>query len=311
MEMVRTKPLVEGALLAALVALLGLLSFYTGFGWLQPIPVLFAYLHNGARNAFLVAVVGAGLLALWIGPVSAVATFGFVTALGLAPGWSLRRGAAAGVTIGTMALALICSSALAALAILLIWHSNLWVQLWAALHELIDAHSTQFRWGTGMSPAQFEALLLQLAPAAVMFAALVQAGAVYILSVAVLRRLGHPLPQLPAFAAWRAPRWLIWPFAVAITARLVLSQKVPEAIAVNLTLALTAVYSVAGLALAYGWLRRRGMARRTVVVVLLGGIGLCDALAVGAFPAVLGVVASLYDDGSGAADSGGDEGESA
>lgn len=294
MEPARTKPLVEGALLAALVALLGLLSFYIGIGWLQPIPVLLASVRNGTRNAVLVTVVGVGLMGLWIGPLPALAALAFIAALGLVPGWALRRAATAGGTIAAMTLALLVSGFIGAMAALLVWHTNLWMETWAAFTTFLKAHAAQVRQLAGMSPQEVASLLLQAAPVLAASVAALQAGGVYFLSAAVLGRLGHPLPRLSPFATWRGPRWLVWLYLCALAGLLLAGgDKVTGTLALNLSMALGLVYTVMGGAAAYGWLRSRGVRRDTAAVAVVGGVGLLDALGLGVAPTALGVLASF------------------
>lgn len=305
MEPGRTKPLVEGALLAALVVLLGLLSFYTGFGWLLPIPGLLAYVRNGRRNAVLVTVVGSCLLGLWIGPVGAVGSLFFIAALGLVPGWMLERRAGAGATIVAMALALLISAVLGAAATTAVWHANQWAQTWAAMVSFLRAHAAEVRRYTAMSPSQVEGLLLRLVPTVAGGAALLQAAGVYLLSAVALGRLGHALPALPPFAHWRAPRAVAFLYLLALVADLLVGgRQVMGAVFLNVALALGFVFAITGCAVGYGWLRGRGVARDWAALGVVGGAGLLGLLGLGVAPAAVGVYASLRGPGGAGPDPG-------
>ncbi len=294
MESVRIKPLVEGALLAALVALLGLLSFYIGFGWLLPIPVFLAYVRNGARNCALVAVVGAALLALWIGPLPALASFVFTIALGLIPGWVIHREATASVAIAAMSVALILATGLGALTAILVWHTNIWAQAWTSLTGFLDAHARQVEAISSLSPQEMALLFLRVAPVLGVSVAVLQSAGVYLFSCAALGRLGHPIPSLPPFAEWRVPPAAAWVYAVVL-AGLFLGRgnRVADVVALNLSMAVGTMYTVTGGAVIYGWLRRRGVGRDLAAVTVVGGVGLLDAFGFGVGPAALGLLASL------------------
>lgn len=284
----------EGALLAALVALLGVLSFYTGFGWLQPIPVLLASVRHGPRNGLLVTVVGSGLLALWIGPVAAVGSLAFVAALGLVPGFVLVRFRSAMGAVAAMTLALLLSGLLGAAAALLLWHTNLWLEAWRNAQRFLQQHAAEIRTLAGMTPQQLGALVLRALPVMAAVAAAVQACGVYLLSAAVLRRLGYRLPGLEP-RTWRAPRWVLGVYAVA-SVTLLLGRTGPHivgTVALNLYLGLGLVYTLVGGAAAYGWLRAQGLGRPQAAVAVVGGFGLMELIGLAAAPPVIGVLASL------------------
>lgn len=296
MDAVRTRPLVEGALLAALTALLGLLAFYTGLGWVQPMPVLLAYMRHGARTATLVCIVSAAVLGLWIGPISAVASLGFVIVLGLVPGWTVRRGAGPAITIATMTLGVIVLTLIGAGATMLIWHDNVWADLWSGIHRFLYGH-TQLLRQSGLDPATAERSIAMLLPVAGLCAAVAESVGVYALSSSVLTRLGQPLPPVPPFAAWRAPRWLIWFYVaslLAVAAGSHIEVKGVQTIAWNLLAAVGIVYSVVGVAFAYGWFRSRGLTRGRAIALAAGGAWILSALGLSlALPAV-GVFASHW-----------------
>ena len=296
MDAVETRPIVEGALLAALTALLGLLAFYSGMGLVQPLPVLLAYMRHGFRTAALVAVVSAAVLSLWIGPVGAVAGLGFVAALGLAPGWALRRGAGPAGTICCMTAAVILLAALGAGATMLVWHDNLWADLWGGIHRFLGSHAQLLR-QAGLDPATAERSITMVLPAAGLTAAVAESALVYGLSTAVLSRLGQPLPPVPPFASWRAPRWIIWFYlaamaAVALSARM--GDRGVQAVALNLLAAVGILYSIVGLAFAYGWLRSRGIHRGRAIVFAACGAWTLSAVGLGLVLPAVGVFASHW-----------------
>lgn len=296
MDAVQTRSVVEGALLAALTALLGLLSFYTGLGWIQPMPVLLAYIRHGFRTAALVCVVSAGVLGLWIGPIGAIAAFGFVVALGLVPGWALRRGSGPVFTLAAMTVAVIALTLVGAGATILLWHDNLWADLWSGIHRFLYAHADLLR-QSGLDPATAERSIAQMLPVTGLVAAVAESAVVYVLSSAVLARLGQPLPTLPPFTEWRAPRWLIWIYIAALVAAAAASRfgnKGVEAVAWNLLAAAGIVYSIVAVAFAYGLLKGRGLSRGRAILFTVCAAWTLSAVGMGvALPAV-GVFATHW-----------------
>jgi len=204
MPSLRARPIVEGALLAALAALLGLASFYTGFGWPLAIPVLLAARRHGARSAALVTVVASGLLVLWLGPLAGLAAFGFLVANGLTGGWALRRGWGAAACVGLMALAFLAVTAAGMGAADLLWHSNFWGQAWRSFANEVTTHAALFA-PAGVTPQQLLSAVRTLLPVAAIVMAVGQAAGVYLLAAGVMGRLGEGLPAVPPFAQWRLP----------------------------------------------------------------------------------------------------------
>ena len=289
MQSVRARPMVEGALLAALTALLGLLAFYTGLGLLQPLPVLLAYIRHGGRLASLVAIVAAGVLALWAGPLAAVGSLGFVVAVGLLPGWALRRGAGLPLTITAMTIGLLALTALGLLGSEVLWHTNVWGQAWQQLSSFMDAHQALLA-TAGLTAATALGMVRTMLPVAALLGATGESLAVYLLAAVVFARLGHPLPRLLPFARWRLPPLTAWGVLVALGVLLVgerSGHKVLVPIALNPLLLAALAYAVVGLAISYGWLRRRGLGRGPAAVLLgvatwlLSAFGLSLALPLG------------------------------
>jgi uncharacterized protein YybS (DUF2232 family) len=296
MPAARARPVVEGALLAALTALLGLLAFYTGFGWLQPIPILVAYQRHGGRIAVLALCVAVAVLALWTGPLAAAGSLGFVLALGVAPGWALRRGVGAGGVVAVMTAALLAVGALGYAAATWLWHQDLWGQAWKGLHTLLATRSPELR-QLGLDPGTVEHLVRVLLPVALVLAAGAEAAGVYALSGSVLARLGHPLPSLPPFALWRAPRWLLAVYAGSLLLALLGERRhdqVMAALAWNLLAAGAVAYTVVGLAVTYGWLRGRGWPRARAAVGTAAAAWLLSAVGLGAALPALGLAASHW-----------------
>ena len=292
-QAVRTKSLLEGALLAALVALLGLVSFAAGQFWLLAIPILLAYLRNGGRNAVMVTGVGSFLLLLWGGPFVGLSTLGFGAALGLTPGWAIRRGAGAAWTVVLMGAAFLAVTVLGALGAIVVLHYNFWAQQWTAVTHSLRAHPGLLKTLLRLTPEAGIALLRNAIPVLATAVALGQAAGAYVIAALVLSRLHAPLPTVAPFADWRAPRWLFWVYMLAFAVYLRAhgkGEQVLPAAALNLLMGLGLVYTVTGLATAYGWLRRRGLPRaRSALIVALG------AALLGVVIPILGMLASLMD----------------
>jgi uncharacterized protein YybS (DUF2232 family) len=279
-DSVRTRDTVEGALLAALAALLGLLAFYTGFGLVLPLPVLLAYRRLGGRSAVLVALVASGVLALWVGPLAAVGNLGFIAAQGLVPGWTLRRGWGFAGTVAVMAAALVAVGVLGLLGTDVLFHTNAWAQGMLQLAGFLRRHAALLR-SAGLTPDGMLALARRLIPVAAAGGALAESVVVYLFAAPILGRLGTSLPPPAPFREWRMPAWTAWATLLCLVALAVgthLRSGVLVALAVNLLLLAGVGYAITALSFVYGWLRSRGLPRGRSAVLLAGGAWLLGAL---------------------------------
>lgn len=290
-----TRALVEGALLAAVAAVLLLVVGYVPLGgflvFLAPTPVVVAVVRHGLRLGVLVALTTALLLIGFLGPLPAAMVGVFLAGIGLPLGIGVRRGSAPQTTIALTAAGFAAVFAVSIGASLLLMGIN-------PLHELLRAYQESVRLGQDLMArlglpeaareqqrAMWEAtleLLRRLLPAVVVSSAFAGAFFTYLGAGAVLGRLGHAVPELPPFARWRLPAWASWAFLAAVLADAALARaglaawRPPLG---NVIFLLSLAFFVHGLATAYYFLRRWGLGRRAAVAVLvLGSLNLQAAL---------------------------------
>lgn len=247
------------ALAAVYVPLLGfVLTFFL------PAPVAVVAVRHGAGAAFLSVAATAVLLALFLGPVQALAVVVVFAFLGLAFGFSLRRGWDAGRTILLGALAVAVTLALSVLLSRLVFHEDV-------LAMLLDAVESSARrlaaWNlpTARQTAEMlKAMMRQLKEQPLLFIAPVGASMVVLSAIyyAALRplfqRLGIAVPRLSSFATWTVPRGVAWAW-LAVMALLLLSQRPGfgwlAPVAQNLSYAAVFVFMTVGASVAYFFLR--------------------------------------------------------
>lgn len=308
MGVVRTRALVEGALLAALAAVLGLLSFYVGLGFIQPIPIAVAALRNGGRTALLAAVVGAGLLALWVGPLAAAGTLGYDLSLGLTAGWLTARTRSFTIVFLGMVFGLLCTAVVGYFATLLIWHENLLALQRHALDSMVATMESVLRTTSGAPAAaalgqRLEQVVPALLPLGVLTWAVISAAAAYVITDAVGTRLGSGLLPIPPFARWRVPGFVAWIYAAVIALLLLVPIAMVREGALDAALGLGMVYGTVGLSLGYGLLRQRLRTGRIQAIgALVIGVLVLTALRLTEVLVLAGLVASVWDGLDGRAD---------
>jgi uncharacterized protein YybS (DUF2232 family) len=233
-----TRGLTEGAIQAALVAVLALLTRYVPLAvlattFLMPLPLMVLTIRHGVRPAVLAAVVSgvvAGMLSgdllTGVGILVAVAPFGIMV------GWGTRRGWSGPAIVGVAVLvsgASLVVNGLLLLAFLGINPVQQYGEMVLTMRQQMDTAASLYgRLGLGQEAAESYRrtmlAVLDLMPRLVLFgfvATAVTTGWLnYEIARPILRRVGHPLPALPPASTWRLPGFALWllPLAWLISA---------------------------------------------------------------------------------------------
>lgn len=283
----RARPLVEGALLAALATVLVWITAYVPLGaylaFLIPTPVTVAVVRHGLRTGLLTALAAALLLLALLGPLSALGAGVTLAGIGLPLGAGIRARWPAGVTVVATAAGFLAVAGVTVGLALLMGGIN-------PLTEILRAYEQSGQWSRQLAerlgmPRQAVEQQAQLWQAVVQTLRLVLPAALAVGSVAwslltylgasaVLVRLGHAVPPLPPFARWQLPAWTAWAFLALQLLAVGARGRVPEVaerVLANLAFALAMAFLVHGLATAYFFLSRWGVRRGVAIAVLVMG----------------------------------------
>lgn len=277
-----TRSLAEGALLAALAAILAVAGVYLPLlgplamlAW--PVPVVLAQLRHGMRLSLLTVVVTGLMLASLLGPLLAVGVTLTLGPLGIALGEALRRRLAPWTTLGIGALAALGAQLAGfALALVVMGHNPLAayrelyaeaLQMTAALYRRVGLDAE-----TLVEPfrEQIDVMLGVMLPATLVTASVMTCGFNYGVTVAVLRRLGYTVEPFPPFAGWQLPAYtpLLYLAAAALVYLDGGRQTVLYAVGANVSMVVQLVFLIMGMAVAYWWLSRYNLSRVFKVVLL-------------------------------------------
>lgn len=225
----RVASLAEGALMAALAAVLVLSGYFipplqllTNIIWTVPIVVL--VVRQNLRLGLMATFSAGVIIALFTGPVNTILLFVQFAALGLVYGYLFKIKAGAGrmITIGAVVslLSLLLSLALT-FKLTGMPAGGLIQQLEGTVNYAMDfyrrAGILDHLAGQGLTPEQIQASLQQmlnlmklLLPGILMTASLLAAFINYLVAEKVLRRLGLLTAGLPPFRFWQLPWYTIW-----------------------------------------------------------------------------------------------------
>ncbi len=296
-----TKALTEGAVMAALTAVLALAGIYMPLlGMLAALvwtlPVVAICLRHGMKAGVL-AMAAAGLIILMAAsPITALTMVIPCAGPALLLGEALRKGWPTGRTVFlTTVMTALCTLLSAGLAALLTgispWED--WLMLKDSLRQGFETamplyESMGMLKQLGVTSQQFAAqieaslnLLEYLLPAVLLLSALLSAGVNYILAHKIFSRLKIKLPPLGHFYQYRQPWWQIWIFIAAFAVTMFAPQLFPgqpriAQAAGNLMLFYCILFFLQGLAVLAFYSRKlsRGVGillRAFLIVVLLSG----------------------------------------
>ncbi|MGH2347983.1 MAG: YybS family protein [bacterium] len=260
--------LTEGAILAALVALLAVAARYIpvlglAAGFVCPLPLSALVIRHGLRTGILAAFVAAAIGGIIAGPLVgggillAFAPLGITLGVGTARGWSAGRIVLVGSIIATVGI-------LANLGVTLaVGGVNPFVVMIDSMRQSQQA-VTQFYQGLGIPREQIEQaagqvrrmidLMPRLIPLAVLTGGVMAAYLNMVIGRSVLGRFGYRLPQLPPMLTWEVPPLLMWLFVLGfiLMAWGGLVSSALETAGINLTLLVQLAFILQGLIV--GWI---------------------------------------------------------
>ncbi|MBS3975971.1 MAG: YybS family protein [Syntrophomonadaceae bacterium] len=224
--------MVEGALMAALTAVLALigllvppLMLITSLIWTIPIVVLIV--RRDFKTGVMATIVAAFLVTLVVGPVRAFFLILQFGGLGLVYGYLFKVRVSSGNALLGGALVAAASTALATGLSFLIMGGS-FANLEAASRETANAMIEAYRKAGvlenmtqgEMTPEELADAMVKmmtvLLPGALVIGGVFSAFINFILSRAVVKRLGLYSPYLPPFRRWQLPWYMVWGFIAGL-----------------------------------------------------------------------------------------------
>lgn len=233
------KPLVEGALAAALAAILALVGLYvpilSGLAtliWTVPITILIV--RYSLREGLLAIVVAAILVVLLSNPFTAVFYVLQFAPVGIFFGLAFQRRLAVGGTVlGGMAISIISTAAVTLLSFQAIGLNlnDIDQQLAGTLDSMLqfyqrsgilELYAAQGITEQDLREATMQMFLLfkRLFPGILAFGAAASASVSYLITHLIARRLLIPIRSIPPFREWQMPWYLTWGVVLGFAALL-------------------------------------------------------------------------------------------
>ncbi|HEY8345819.1 MAG TPA: DUF2232 domain-containing protein [Symbiobacteriaceae bacterium] len=289
--------LVFGGLMAALAVVCALVPFLSVF---MPIPLTMAYMRYGGRIATMAGIVAVLFCALFFGPIQA---FLLLVPAGILPGLAFGFGFSRKlrpITISLIAVAVFFASFgldyVVTRALVLGGQDPIAAMLEAPeVQRLLDtylgAYEQRLRDLQPTTEAQQQAVeralsqmteirenIVEVAwilmPSSLFLAGVVTTWFNYLLCRWILPRFGFEIPAPTPFGDLRLPLWLTWVLVAALFGASFVGDSLLNAplwarAIINLANPLLYIFGVAGMAVAYGFLRRKGLDKPVAVLLTL------------------------------------------
>lgn len=225
----RLSALVEGALLAALTAMLALLgilipplSMVTSLVWTLPIVVVIV--RRDFKTGLMATAVAGFLVFLFTGPVRAFLLFTQFGGLGLVYGYIFKRKISAGWAVFGGGLVSVISAFLTiffSTLLLGVDYSQWGVEISASIKPTLEMYERlgllEKMADQGITKEMLRQNLQQMArvlgillPGIITVAAVFSAFINYLLARILLKKLRISIPPLPPFRQWRLPWYTVW-----------------------------------------------------------------------------------------------------
>lgn len=291
--------LVFGGLMAALVVVLALIP---GLAFLMPIPLVLVFMRHGGRPAVLAAVVAILLTMSFRGVVNGILAIPSGVLPGMIFGYGFRRNWKP-LTIGLSAVAVFFVGFAISYVVMRVAlfdgrdpiemavQEPTFARAWSMVVDSME-QTTLGQQPTSPTPEQEKSaqdvrkllgemrsnpagVYWSLLPAVIFIGGAVSTWFNWLLFRWTLPRFGHKIPQPTPFEQFTLPLWLVWVYGIlSFAAPLVMGPSMIEAswvakLLMNLVSPLGLIFSLAGVAVAYGFLVRRQSVKPGVAAVII------------------------------------------
>lgn len=304
MSQTRVKPMVESGILSAVAILFAIISAYVPVlgafvNIIWPVPLVLLGVRHGYKWSIMATVVSGIITALLLHPLHAVSVVVGYSLTGITLGLCIRLGLGSLKTMVFGSLAsLVSKAAVIAIGMLLLGTNPLHIQdesMTQALEQMMSIYRSfgmQEEELVKMSEMMKSMLDIMkvILPAGFAVAAVFETWLNFVVSRAVLKKLGHHFTPFLAFKYWSVPYSTIYVWAISSGLTLLANMykyELASKVLLNIQLLATVVLIAQGLALFYFLAEKYNLSRfvrnAILVLVLTNGLFTQAVVFAGAF----------------------------
>jgi uncharacterized protein YybS (DUF2232 family) len=234
MKKLKTKTVVEGALLLGILVVLVLLTIFTPLGLvtfiLLPTPIIFAVIRHNIKVGIMIAFLSAILLVIvGVDPYTSLVNSIFSSLIGLTLGYSFAKNIKPNFTfLLTSVATLISLVSIFFLASTFLEFDLLEEMIEIQLSSLEIAQSILEQSGSDINNLDFPIMskseLVYILPALLILGSMFYSYLAFIATGKVLRKFKVQIKELPPFSHWKFGYWLLWTYVSAQLLPLIFPQ---------------------------------------------------------------------------------------
>lgn len=286
---ITVRALTEGALMAALAALLGVIGIYVPFlalltNLFWAIPIILVIMRQGMRMGIMSLVVAGALISLLAGPVQGLLLIVNLGGMALAYGYCFKKRLSPlrALLIGTVMAALSTAATIALSAVVANLPLNQWMSdIKQALDEVFKMYKQmgvlEKILPKGMTAEQYKAEIIRLMevllPGLFIAASMMMALVNYLIARKILLRLKYEIPEMPAFRDWHFPWYVVWGVIIGLGSWLLgrhLENQALTLIGQNILYIYSFLLLISGLSVAVYFWKHYGLAPSMKALAIIG-----------------------------------------
>ncbi|MDI3533942.1 MAG: hypothetical protein PWQ82_307 [Thermosediminibacterales bacterium] len=284
-ESIKTRSLVEGALLSAVTIILSIASLYIpvlgvfiSFFW--PVPIILLGIRHGLKISILATVVSGLVVAMLAEPVQAFTVILGFGLIGVTLGYALRKDFSPGKTLFVGSIASLISKVILVGITLAILNINPITQQVDLMKEAID-HAVKLYSSMGIDADRLETFkksFNQMAdmigiviPGLFVMASVLDTFLNYTIARLVLNRLGQKIENFPPLKYWQMPTYTVALFLTGIILMMfynIYKIDILRFLGVNLQMVFSFVFIIQGLALLSYFLNKFRVSKVFRVIII-------------------------------------------
>lgn len=290
-KIVSPRSLTEGALMAAITAIIALvgtfLPFINIFSFLIiAVPIIIVIIRNNLTTGVISSIVATLLVAVLAGPLIAFFFYLQFMPLAITYGYLLKNKYSAGKILAIGTFVAVISSILIMLFSMAISQMDLEQQK-QALFETVDRtigiyedHGVleQFE-QQGVNKEELRTMLtdmvsffIKVFPAIFIIGSVFTAGTHFIMARIILRRFGHEVPHIPPFSQWHLPWYVVWGLIAGWAGFLVgdiYGQEVLRVLGQNILITYGVILFILGLSVVAFYFKKLKLSGLTRMLIIL------------------------------------------
>ena len=285
MRQTRVRSMVEGGLLAAIAIIFAVISVYLPVigpfvNLLWPVPIILLGVRHGYKWSIMATVVAGIIIAMLVHPLQAVSVVVGFGLIGIVLGYAFRMEFSPTKTLLWGSVASLLSKAMLLGIGAVVTGINPFNMQGEVMASAVQQAVEVYR-NFGMPEEQLAQmadsmktmieLIKIILPAGFIMASVVDTCFNFLIAKAVLRKLGHKIPDLPPFKQWNIPDYVVYFFALALV--MIYWGKSRElsmlyTIGMNLQVVTSMLLLVQGLALFYFIVDKYNLSRTVKGIIL-------------------------------------------